>query len=406
MFSQINAKPTYLAMWGLATLMVTVVSCCSLIGILIVPLISGPSFKTFNTLFTGLAVGSLTATAIFSLIPQAFNLHKTQSETKDYLYKSLVIMLGIYLFYCSERLMRIYFDNKEKQNQKKLKKQNDNIQTGDQLTTSQYDKNYENINGGDNDDNNTVKNDNLAGDISELPMTDISLSKGQVEQRETLLNSGTTNLSDIHLQSTSHQHHHHHHHHGAETSLNPHELIAKALKGEVHGGKARSATNKQLGTIAPVAWMIIIGDGLHNLIDGLSIGANFTDSINAGMTTSLAIIFEELPHELGDFAVLIASGMSVRQAVMFNFLSACTCYIGMIGGLLLGDLTSGAAYIFALAGGMFLYIALVDMMGELSAILEETRGSIKETSHLLLMQNVGMLSGIVIIFILALYGNG
>ena len=54
--------------------------------------------------------------------------------------------------------------------------------------------------------------------------------------------------------------------------------------------------------------------------------------------------------------------MSMRQALMFNFLSACTCYLGLVVGILIGEFTDGSPYIFALAGGMFLYISLVDMV--------------------------------------------
>jgi zinc transporter 14 len=135
--------------------------------------------------------------------------------------------------------------------------------------------------------------------------------------------------------------------------------------------------------------MIIFGDGLHNFIDGLSIGAAFNESILTGVSISVAVLFEELPHELGelngnntirqfcllfivsnrylefailgDFAVLLNAGMSIRQALTYNFLSACTCYIGMAVGILLGEIEA-SIYIFALAGGMFLYIALVDMV--------------------------------------------
>ena len=78
--------------------------------------------------------------------------------------------------------------------------------------------------------------------------------------------------------------------------------------------------------------MIIFGDGVHNFIDGLSIGAAFTESVIAGLSVSLAVLCEELPHELGDFAVLLNSGMTIKQAVIYNFLSACTCYLGLIIG--------------------------------------------------------------------------
>ena len=338
------------------------------------PLISGPSYKSAITLFTGLAVGSLLGSAIFSLIPQAFSLH-LQTD-RAYLWKSLIIFFGIYLFYCSERLMRIYFDRKGRkrtqQEQLQLKR---NKSSASNIGETQL-----NDEGDVPNLNNLDKNQDREVDV----VTEINLNRdrGDGAQADQVVTHG------------SHQHHHH--------STKPHELITKALKGN---GTVPSLT-KRTNDIAPVAWMIIIGDGLHNFIDGLSIGAAFTESIYQGMSICIAVIFEEFPHELGDFAVLIASGMSVKQALGFNFLSACTCYIGMIFGILLGDLTQSTSFIFALAAGMFFYISLVDMMGELSAALEECKGSTKESTHLLLMQNIGILSGIIIIFSLSLFGPG
>jgi zinc transporter 14 len=376
-------KPSPLLMWGTATFMVFIVSCCSLVGVSIMPLISGPFYKSSITLLTGLAVGSLLGSAIFSLIPQAFALH-LQTD-KSYLWKSLIIFCGIYLFYLSERMMRIYFERKERKNsdlnqqeqiQLKRNKSND-----DRLNDNQYGNN-------DGDVPNTSgvihlkAHDKTRGDTA----TEISLARDH---------QGDGEDSD-HARST---HGHSHSHHNSQKS---HEVIRKALKGE----KVVDTTPRRVAEIAPVAWMIIIGDGLHNFIDGLSIGAAFTESIHNGMIICIAVIFEELPHELGDFAVLISSGMTVRQALFFNFLSASTCFLGMIFGIVLGDMAQSASYIFALAAVMFFYISLVDMMGELSAALEECKGSTKESMHLLLMQNIGILSGIVIIFSLSLFGPG
>jgi len=167
-------------------------------------------------------------------------------------------------------------------------------------------------------------------------------------------------------------------------------------------GCRRLVSSNQKQDISTVAWMIILGDGLHNFIDGISIGAAFSESILSGVSISVAVICEEFPHELGDFAVLVSSGMTVRQALGYNFLSACTCYFGMAVGIILGDVNDGASYISALAAGVFLYIALVDMMGELSASLEESsRDSITKTLKLLLLQNIGIFIGISIIFVLS-----
>ena len=92
---------------------------------------------------------------------------------------------------------------------------------------------------------------------------------------------------------------------------------------------ADKPTKKKIET---VAWMIIFGDGIHNFIDGLSIGAAMSTSVLTGVSVSLAVLCEEFPHELGDFAVLLNAGMTVKQAAIYNFLSACTCYLGLVIG--------------------------------------------------------------------------
>ena len=70
----------------------------------------------------------------------------------------------------------------------------------------------------------------------------------------------------------------------------------------------------------------------------------------------------------GDFAVLLNAGMKLKRAVMYNFLSACMCYLGMAVGIVLGENTSAHSWVFAFAGGMFLYISLVDMVSAIKSI--------------------------------------
>ena len=316
--------------------------------------------------------------------------------------------------------MRIYFDRKARLQEDAQAARREQLQLKDQ-PESETDDNQEKQGVGNHKQSNIgseeastglPKVDN-AGQIStnvtgkdDNIMTEIELSKGGRGDE-------TIPLGSVHDHDGHSYHHHHHHHHDHQDSMKPHEIITKALKRDRTTPATSNISNppqpnvpRKASDIAPVAWMIIIGDGLHNFIDGLSIGAAFTESIYQGMIICIAVIFEELPHELGDFAVLISSGMTVRQALGFNFLSACTCYIGMVFGIILGDTTQGASYIFALAAGMFFYISLVDMMGELSAALEECKHSTRESVYLLLMQNIGILSGILIIFSLSLFGPG
>ncbi|KAK0051268.1 zinc transporter ZIP14 [Biomphalaria pfeifferi] len=115
-----------------------------------------------------------------------------------------------------------------------------------------------------------------------------------------------------------------------------------------------------------LAWMVMSGDVIHNFVDGLSIGAAFTEDITLGINISLAIICEELPHELADIAILLHSGLSIKKSLLVNFLSACVCYVGLIIGVILGsNIAAASKWIFAIAGGLFLYVPLVDMLPDM-----------------------------------------
>lgn len=153
-------------------------------------------------------------------------------------------------------------------------------------------------------------------------------------------------------------------------------------------------------SIAAMAWMVIIGDGLHNFSDGLAIGAAFASGLSGGLSTTIAVFCHELPHELGDFAVLLKAGMSVRQAVFYNVVSSVLCLLGMAIGISLGNVHSASSWIFAGVGGMFLYIALVDMLPELS--VNPTHGN-KRAVHQLGIQLLGISLGVTTMFVIALY---
>ena len=69
-----------------------------------------------------------------------------------------------------------------------------------------------------------------------------------------------------------------------------------------------------------IAWMVLLGDGIHSLADGLAIGAAFSESMTSGLSTALAVLCHELPHVVGDFAMLLRAGMSIKQAIVYKFL--------------------------------------------------------------------------------------
>lgn len=153
---------------------------------------------------------------------------------------------------------------------------------------------------------------------------------------------------------------------------------------------------RPLGALTPVAFMVIIGDGLHNLTDGMAIGAAFGVDPVTGMATALAVLCHELPHELGDFALLLQTGVSLRRAFVFNVISSVLSFIGMIFGLLIVNANSEfVRWIYAGTAGTFLYIAFADLVPEL--------GRAEQTIKMTLIQSLGILIGGIIMLLIGLY---
>lgn len=109
--------------------------------------------------------------------------------------------------------------------------------------------------------------------------------------------------------------------------------------------------------------LILLGDAIHNFVDGILIAAAFLSDINLGIVTSLAVAAHEIPQEVGDFAILLQGGYSRHKALIFNIISSFTT---VIGGVLayfgLGGLNAYLPYILALAASSFIYIAVADLI--------------------------------------------
>lgn len=112
------------------------------------------------------------------------------------------------------------------------------------------------------------------------------------------------------------------------------------------------------------SYMILFGDGIHNLIDGLVIAAAFLSSTKLGLITSFLIIMHEIPQELGNFGVLVHGGMSKFKALFYNFLAQLTCVLGGVIGYLL-PIEGFRVLMLPFAAGGFIYIAASDLVPEL-----------------------------------------
>jgi zinc and cadmium transporter len=116
----------------------------------------------------------------------------------------------------------------------------------------------------------------------------------------------------------------------------------------------------------PITFMVLIGDAFHNLIDGIIIAASYLLSIETGIATTLAVAFHEIPHELGNFSILLHGGYSKTKALTLNFLSALAALVGAILTLWLGTIIQNIQTILIpIAAGTFIYIAGSDLVPEL-----------------------------------------
>ncbi|XP_062386021.1 zinc transporter ZIP4 [Sardina pilchardus] len=209
-------------------------------------------------------------------------------------------------------------------------------------------------------------------------------------------------------------HHHHQHHHGEDSE--PHHCdhgrviqmyqqekkhkhstsqadLVEAEDNEKSFPQEKPRTQKE----KMLPYMITIGDGIHNFADGLAIGAAFSMSWKSGLATSLAVLCHELPHELGDFAILLHCGMSVKKALLLNMASAMTSFIGLYISLSVATDAATKEWIAAVTAGLFLYVGLADMLPSMVHVNSPRPWLV------FVLQNLGLLTGWGVLLLLSLY---
>ncbi|CAF1414495.1 unnamed protein product [Adineta ricciae] len=198
-----------------------------------------------------------------------------------------------------------------------------------------------------------------------------------------------------------------------QTTIPTHDHVDEDISPILHQKNTKSL-KENLQQMKPIGWMILIGDTLHGFIDGLTIGAIAMVSISNCLRMTISIVCEEFSHKLGDTAILLSSGLPIKQALLMNFISACGIYPGFFIGAKLGELENFHPWICALAGGMFVYIGLADMIPELISMGEEIeKDTLKENkpisrilkTKILLTQNLGVITGVASMYLSAKYGD-
>jgi len=130
------------------------------------------------------------------------------------------------------------------------------------------------------------------------------------------------------------------------------------------------------------AYINLVGDGVHNMIDGIIIGGAYLTSTSLGVATTLAVCLHEIPQEMGDFGVLIYAGMTRRRALLLNLASASTAVLGVVIALTLSAYMDNlVALLLPFAAGNFIYIAGSDLVPE----LQDEKNISSSLVHLALM---------------------
>lgn len=144
--------------------------------------------------------------------------------------------------------------------------------------------------------------------------------------------------------------------------------------------------------VHPTVGLLIIGDTLHNFIDGLVIGAAFLIDVPTGIVVTLAVAAHEIPQEVGDFGLMLSYGLSRKRVVLVNVISAIATVVAAMAVVAIGgNMATLEPYLLALAAGFFVYIAASDIIPTIHA---ETKLRIAN------IQTLIMIGGIVIVGLL------
>ena len=121
-------------------------------------------------------------------------------------------------------------------------------------------------------------------------------------------------------------------------------------------------------------YMNLVGDTIHNFIDGLILAASFVTSVELGITTTIAIAAHEIPQEIGDFGVLIYGGFEKKKALVLNFIAALTVVFGgFVGYFISQRIDAATTFLLPFAAGGFIYIAATDLVPEIKKELDFKR---------------------------------
>ena len=334
----------------------------------------GKNYKRVITFFIALAIGTLTGDAFLHLIPESMHSESEEEEHASHsqLAKRMIAVVAtVYILYFIEKTLEAINTSQQTKESEKYQETETELRRnlGKISMTSQ--------------ESELTSNHLLPENISEETPRVVSSAA------PILCHSNETSPKKVQTKDkfTFEQVPQHDHNVQERPKLTMHDSCSGHNHGHSHGhshGTSRSM-------------MVIIGDAFHNFIDGLAIGSAFSSSLVDGLATSIAVALHEIPHEVGDFVVLVSNGVKPNQVLKMALISNTVALAGVGAGALIGSSASESAYVLCTAAGCFIYVGFINMLPH--AI--DTSGPdlvVQGVMHVL-----GILAGLAIMTLIALH---
>ncbi|XP_075241224.1 zinc transporter ZIP10-like isoform X2 [Convolutriloba macropyga] len=373
----------------------------------------GKGYKRVITFFIALAIGTLTGDAFLHLIPEAMhsdneNEEHDQFEHSQLTKRMLVVVITVYVLYMFEKVIEICRARSNDRNKKLPKNKRPNLINADAKISMNSQESEMSLKGDFQPDTTTEHSSTtpMLKVEHEHPYQPIPLN-GKFD----LPQCHDPKLDDHNHNGINHGHNCGHSHdyttvvntdHSAENGdIN----IDHSGHGNSYGhdrdhgyGHAHCHGHSHSHSYGKTrSLMVIVGDGFHNFIDGLAIGSAFSSSLVDGLATSIAVGLHEIPHEVGDFVVLVNNGVKPNQVLKMALISNSIAIAGVGAGALIGSSASESAYVLCTAAGCFIYVGLINMLPHAFNMQDPDR-IVQGIMHVL-----GIMSGLGIMTLIALH---
>ncbi|KAK6756904.1 hypothetical protein RB195_014995 [Necator americanus] len=450
-------KPERWQTWALGMVIISACSFSAPLGMLALPCLSKALYERTMIFLIALGIGALSGSSMFIMIPQAF--HLTQLDDFNYHSKSAIIVCALYTFFSVDRILQYALEFRRRRQAKRrvhtstiVSIMNNTPQmrarhsteetTLTSISASNCGQNGETkrstvtTKGVDQDKEKAelaeeveiaMLNNAFARTFSTRRRFAVMSAVDAIEIRDAGRRGSECNTRNDFLETVNNDLSRNQNHFldVVQNDVSKALSVAKPPCVEDPPGavQKRTVSDDEVSVsvkivekhvidpssieVASVAYMIIFGSSANNFVDGMSMGAAFSDSLLRGMSIGIAVVSQQFPQELGTLAILINSGLGFRRAMLYNLIPIFLSYLGFVCGVLLDNVDEGYDdYIFSVSSGMYLYIFLGTLIPEIRDSCNELmKVNMAESLLVTFLQFLGITFGICFMFYMSTVGD-